>query len=478
MLASSIPVGPAQPPAAMTIKVLRRAGLDARQQSIGGSTAASSSAPSKATSDAGQETNSEEGIASPSDSTPSKDKSKLTREEREAQYKAARERIFGDFQEPAPSESASTGDHSASMSRSSSSSGKRKTRKVKTPKDDSFEARSAFIPSYTPMNMPSIHQHYQPQYSEQTYQGSYPSSDPYGLSMNYGTTPTQSFSGYDQSMSFNGNNRCTAPYGNNNHFGPRESWDPAQSPASTNYFNYSQPLNNYQQSISPMAAQVNSQYIQQPHLGLQQNQPWLNNQYQNPYPPQPVPGNTDPASWSAYQANSAMNNSQPYAYGHLPGQNYGGNPPYNPQHPVPGSYSRSLFNPQTRSFVPNNASSRNGGRNGRKKPSPSSSQNRANSASKPFGPDASLPNTLPPGSRSFDKGSSHSSSPQPKEDSLQQRYGAPAHLPKKPPPSQVFPSFDMENIMNNTGAPVSNSAIVNGGVAGAGSSNATGAPSA
>jgi len=228
----------------MTIKVLRRAGLDARQQSIGGSTAASSSAPSKATSDAGQETNSEEGIASPMDSTPNKDKSKLTREEREAQYKAARERIFGDFQEPAPSESASTGEHSASMSRSSSSSGKRKTRKVKTPKDDSFEARSAFIPSYAPMNMPNMHHHYQPQYSEQTYQGPYPSSDSYGLSMNYGTTPTQTFPSYDPSMSYNGNSRCAAPYGNNNsnhNFGPRASWDPSQPPASTNYFNYSQP---------------------------------------------------------------------------------------------------------------------------------------------------------------------------------------------------------------------------------------------
>lgn len=461
----------------MTIKVLRRAGLDARQQSIGGSTAASSSAPSKATSDAGQETTSEEGVTSPMDCTPSKDKSKLTREEREAQYKAARERIFGDFQEPAPSESASTGEHSASMSRSSSSSGKRKTRKVKTPKDDSFEARSAFIPSYTPMNMPSIHQHYQPQYSEQTYQGSYQSSDPYGPSMNYGTTPTQSFPGYDPNMSFNGPIPYGAPHGNNQ-FSPSESWGPVQSTASTSYFNYSQPPNSYQQNISPMAAQVNSQYMQQPHLGLQQNQPWLNNQYQNPYPQQPVSGNTNPASWSAYQANSTMNNSQPYAYGHLPGQNYGVNPPYNPQHPVPGSYSRSLFNPQTRSFVPNNASSRNGGRNGRKKPSPTSSQNRANSAPKSFGSDISLPNTLPAGSRSFDKGSSHSSSPQPKEDSLQQKYGAPAHLPKKPPPSQVFPSFDMESIMNTNSAPGSNSVIVNGGGAASNGSNAAGACSA
>lgn len=477
MLASSIPLGPAQPPAAITIKVLRRAGLDARQQSIGGSTAASSSAPSKATSDAGQETNSEEGITSPMESTPGKDKSKLTREEREAQYKAARERIFGDFQEPIPSESVSTGEHSASLSRSSSSSGKRKTRKAKTPKDDSFEARSAFIPSYTPMNMPNMHQQYQPQYTDQTYQGSYQSSDPYGPNMNYGTTPTQSFPGYDPNMSFNGPGSYTAPHGNNQ-FSPSESWGSMQPAASSNYYNYTQPQNSYQQNMSPMAAQVNNQYMQQPHLGMQQNQPWLNSQYQNHYPQQPVSGNTNPASWSAYQANSNMSNSQPYAYGHLPGQNYNGNPPYNPQHPVPGSYSRSLFNPQTRSFVPNNAPSRNGGRNGRKKLSPSSSQNRVTGASKPFGSDASLTNSLPPGSRGFDKGMSHSSSPQPKEDSLQQKYGAPAHLPKKPPPSQVFPSYDMESIMNTNSAPGSNPVIVNEGGTVASGSNAAGTSSA
>lgn len=411
------------------------------------------------------------------ESTPGKDKSKLTREEREAQYKAARERIFGDFQEPVSSENVSTGEHSASLSRSSSSSGKRKTRKAKTPKDDSFEARSAFIPSYTPMNMQNMHQQYQPQYSEHAYQGSYQSSDPYGPSMNYGTTPTQSFPGYDANMSFNGPNPYGTTHGNNQ-FSPSESWGSMQAAASTNYFNYSQPQNSYQQNISPMAAQVSNQYMQQPHLGLQQNQPWLNNQYQNPYPQQPVSGNTNPAGWSGYQANSNMNNPQPYAYGHLPGQNFSGNAPYNSQHPVPGSYSRSLFNPQTRSFVPNNTSSRNGGRNGRKKLSPSSSQNRVMGVSKPFGSDTSLSNSPHPGPRGFDKGSSHSSSPQPKEDSLQQKYGAPAHLPKKPPPSQVFTPYDMESIMNTTSASGTNPPIVSGAGAASSSGNAPGTSSA
>jgi hypothetical protein len=31
---------------------------------------------------------------------------------------------------------------------------------------------------------------------------------------------------------------------------------------------------------------------------------------------------------------------------------------------------------------------------------------------------------------------------------LQQKYGAPANLPKKPPPSQVSSSFDVEHIIN------------------------------
>jgi len=401
---------------------------------------------------------------SPMDGTPNKDKSKLTREEREAQYKAARERIFGDFQESVTSESASTGENSASMSRSSSSSGKRKARKLKTPKDDSFEARSAFIPSYGHMHMPHLQPHYQPQYSEQAYQGQFQGpSNGFGAGMNYGTTPTPSYPNYDPSMAYNGG----MGYGpnNNQQFSPSDSWSSVQPPASNGYFNYSASPTAYQQNIPPVLSQMSNQFLQQPS-GMHQPQNWLNNQFQAPYQHQPNPANTNINGWPGYQPNSTMNSTSSYAYGQLPGQNYAGNNTYNAQHPVPGSYpgyTRSLFNPQTRSFIPSNAQSRTGGRNGRKKPSPSS-QSRPNSGPKPFGPDVPGSTALTP-PRSFEKGpTSNSSSPKPKEDSLQQKYGAPAHLPKKPPPSQVLSSYDVDSITNSS--LTSGPPVINGGGAG------------
>lgn len=74
-----------------------------------------------------------------------KDKSALTREEREKQYAEVRARIFEGFAE-GKGESAEAGSESNSkgISRSSSNSGHKKTRKHRKPKDDGFEARSAY----------------------------------------------------------------------------------------------------------------------------------------------------------------------------------------------------------------------------------------------------------------------------------------------------------------------------------------------
>lgn len=389
------------------------------------------------------------------------DKSKLSREEREAQYKAARERIFGDFQESVTSESASTGENSASLSRSSSSSGKRKARKHKTPKDDSFEARSAFTASYAPMHMQNMPAQYQPQYPEQAYPGSYQGHPGgYGANMNYGTTPTQSYPHFEPSMQYNG----AMGYGpsNTTQFNPADTWSSIQSSSPNGYYNYSASPPGYQQNVSPVMPQMNNQFMQQPRSGMQQPQNWLNNQFQAPYHQPPGPAGSNVNNWSGYQPTVALANATSYAYGQLPAQNYAANPPYNAQQPVPGSYSRSLFNPQTRSFVPNNASSRNGGRNGKRKSIPSSGPYRANTVGKPdLSGVAGFPTP-----RGFDKGLISSSSPMLKEDSLQQRYGAPAHLPKKPPPSQVLSSYDVENINNAplSQGPLALSGATNGSV--------------
>ena len=399
----------------------------------------------------------------------SPDKSKLTREEREAQYKAARERIFGDFQESVTSESASNGENSASMSRSSSSSGKKKARKQKTPKDDSFEARSAYIPSYTPVQMSHMQSQFQPQYPEQAYQGHYlGAGNGYSASMNYGSTPTQSYPNFEPSMPYNSTPMGYGP-SNTQSFSPADSWSSVQTPSSNGYFNYPASPNTYQQNMSPLLNQMNSQYMPQSHPGMQQPQNWMNNQYQVPYPQPQSQASSNMSGWPAYQPPQPINNAASYGYGQIPGQTFGGNTnqPYNAQYANPSSYNRSLFNPQTRSFVPSNATSRNGGRNnGRKKPSPASSQNqtRNNSiaaASRPFNSDNS--GVQPPTRPLFEnRPGSYVSSTKPipgKEDSLQQKYGAPAHLPKKPPPSQVMSSYEAESISttNNVGAELAGS---------------------
>ncbi|EXJ83797.1 hypothetical protein A1O1_07424 [Capronia coronata CBS 617.96] len=461
VLAQSIPASQAQAPAATGVKIMRRGGLALRQGSAGGSTPASSSVPSKATSEAGLDIGVEEGLMFPADGTPNKDKSKLTREEREAQYKAARERIFGDFQESVTSESASTGENSASMSRSSSSSGKRKSRKHKTPKDDSFEARSAFIPSYAPLHMQHMPAHYQPQYAEQAYQAPYQSPpNGYGTGYNYGTTPTQSYPSFEPSMPYNSNNLGYMA-SNSQQFAPSDSWSSMQTPSSAECFNYSASSTGYQQNISPMMNQATGQFMSPTYPGMQQPQNWMNTQFQPPYQQPSAPTGSSMNSWSGFPSTTPLGNTTSHAHGQLSGQQYSGNPAYNAQQPVPGSYSRSLFNPQTRSFIPSNAMSRVGGRNGRKKPSASSAQIRTNSTSRP--PAAAEPSGVAmfPPPRRFDQGSITLSSANLQSDSLQQKYGAPAHLPKKPPPSQVPTSYDVDGI-NNTASSTGSGSVNEG----------------
>jgi len=200
-----------------------------------------------------------------------------------------------------------------------------------------------------------------------------------------------------------------------------------------------------------MMAQMNNQYIQQPQPTMQPPSNWMNNQWQGSYPQPSAPAGSNMNGWPGYQQNPGMNNTGSYGFGHVGGQNYGTNPNYNARHPMQDNYSRSLFNPQTRSFIPNVATSRTGGRNGKKKPLPSSNHNRVGTGPRPFGSDISGASTLS-SSRGFDRVTSNSSSPLLKEDSLQQKYGAPAHLPKKPPPSQVLSSYDVETLTNAAGA--------------------------
>jgi SUZ domain len=421
------------------VKIMRRTALAGNKASNDGSTAASSSAPSKATSEAGAENTSDEGMPSPPDAISSKDRSKWTREEKEAHYKAARERIFRDFQEAHGSEN-TTAENSANMSRSSSSSGKRKGHKQKAPRDDSFEARSSYVPGYPGMPYSSQNQH-----NGQHASGGYHS--PYGAqtlnpaaAVSFSSNNGSAYSQYDPPTTFSAMNfPATYP----NQYVPHEGWSNPQSPQPGGYYNFGQhPGPGY----TPYGSAISSpatQYQQMASPAFQSpNQQWGQPQFQQSYPVQPamqppmqpsMGQNGTPMSWPSYPSHpSVPNPASPFQFGQAPFQQYSSTPPPNSQHPLPGSYNRSAFNPQIRSFVPGGPNVRFAGQPGQARPMLS-----------PYaGPGG---NSSGQNADKFDPSSRATAAPSKFQESLQKKWGTPAHLPKKPPPSQIPSTFEIEN---------------------------------
>lgn len=411
-LAKTIPVGSSTGPSAIAVKIMRREQLGGRQSSAGNSTAPSSSVPSKATSENGLEVQSDDCLLSPTESTPNRDKSKLTREEREAQYKAVRERIFSDFQETMPSENVSTGENSASMSRSSSSSGKKKLRKPKQPKDDSFEARSAYYSNHLP-----IATQYNPLYFEPSMANNYAIS-PSGFEQDmYGATPTQSFSGFDTNLQFPVMQgfapHVMQQYGNGD-------WQSMQA-MQNGYFMYPQAIPFQQQSSNVMSP--NGQTLQQGQQ-LHSVPEWYNNQYQNHMN---YPHSSQSSQFLPQHATTQRSHNQANGYGQPFNPGYTINPVYSGH--TPTKPQKSLFNPQTRSFVPSNTEGRAGNR-----PVKTKNVGRQNINANQYG-SVSIGNGL------------HSTS---KEDSLKKKYGTPASLPKKPPPSEVKATSEVNGSSDNS----------------------------
>lgn len=398
-LAKAIPIGSAGGPSSAAVKIMRREQLGSRQISAGNSTAPSSSVPSKTTSENGNEGPIEDGLISPTESTPSRDKSKLTREEREAQYKAVRDRIFGDTQEVISSEVISNGENSADLSRSSSSSGKKKHRKHKQPKDDSFEARSAFVQSYTPLQG-----HYNNSYMDPSMTNGYPTSPVSFDPSMYGSTPTQNFPGFD----------ATLGYANMQPYSPTmiQQYPPGDWQASqishNGYFMFPHGApyqtgpnvmmhHNHMMQASQIPDWYAGQYAQNMSSGPQMSP-------NTHYLQQPVADPRSPTSNDLFGRSFHRPHSTPSVH-----------------HPHQGQKnSKSLFNPQTRSFVPSNAEGRSAQRGGRQ---PKQGRNSMGS----FG-QATVGNPNAPASRH--------------EDSLKLRYGTPPSLPKKPPPTETKHASD------------------------------------
>ncbi|KAE8354477.1 hypothetical protein BDV28DRAFT_131020 [Aspergillus coremiiformis] len=421
------------PPAMPTMKIMRR--NDIERPSTEGSAAAGSAFASKTGSEAGESANDGERGSSSAGATPAKDRMALTREEREAKYQEARERIFRDFPEAKSSES-TNGDQGTNMSRSSSTNGRKKTQRQKTPHDDSFEARSQFNVYY-----PGIH---------------YPQGGPgsYNLAMN-----DPSFTGQPcmvgpgvtpPGVSYTHNGQNGSMYPSHMNVGSMPHFPMPVSPQMTS----SGPWQNGavpQQSPYSGYASIN----QPPAMASAKSSPALNN-----YPlPNPTPFQHTPPGWSSppypggYQQPSHRNqlpmpwtnhpsqtvNLASYPYAPYPGQPM--NPGNTAIHPLPGNFNRSPFNPQTRSFVPGDTPlarhPSKGGQHGMNsypalQPGMQPHWAGYQETSKNLETAASVATNTPRGP------------PGGGRDSIA-KWGTPSHLPPKPPPSEVPSDFDLKH---------------------------------
>ncbi|KAH7419918.1 hypothetical protein BKA64DRAFT_652007 [Cadophora sp. MPI-SDFR-AT-0126] len=289
--------GNTPPPTMPTMKIMRRGG--------DGDTGPS---PSKATSETGSD---------------GKDKSlsakeKLSREEREAAYNKARERIFG--KEESTGDATPDTEDMNEMSRSSSVSTKDRAaqnKRAKPPKQrrddsESFDRRSQYTPFFPQPQVPTwVPQPQYPTMPTQPFNGTVQNN--YQTAIPQYVQPTQQ---YNQNMMSNGNMQ--------------------------QYSNMTQQYPQQPQRFQPHSAPITTfgTPIQSPQLPAQQWQQQQQPLYQNQTPYQPQTPVRGPPS------------SIPYAFGQLPSTNNPADP--KSQHPIPGSFNRHAFNPKTQSFVPNN----------------------------------------------------------------------------------------------------------------------------
>lgn len=419
------------PPTAPAMKIMRR--TDGERPSTEGSIAASSSAPSKATSEAGDSGNDAERGGSSSGATPAKDRMSLSREEREAKYQEARERIFRDFSESKTPEM--NGEPNTNMSRSSSTSGRKKTHRQKTPHDDSFEARSQFNAYYPGMHYTSGSLPYNmgmqdPSFSSQPYMVG-PGVVPTSMG---GYMPSQNGVMYPGQVSLNTAPHYTMPV--SPQMGTSSTWQNGPASQQLPYGPY--PVNQSPAMASAKPAAPMSSYPVSNNVQFQTTPGAWSSPYQGAYS-QPSQRNQAPLPWSSYQTQPLSTATYPYAQ--YPGQSLNtGLANHSGSHPLPGSFSRSHFNPQTRSFVP-------GGATG-----PVRQPNKNHSSN--IGSYSSMQPNAQSQWASFQDVNSKNQGQIPAsmargellggKDSIA-KWGTPSHLPPKPPPSEVPSDFEMKH---------------------------------
>ena len=454
-----------------SVKIMRRAGLgiDVFNAGSGDNTNASSIAPSKAGSETGDDSQRGTGMASPSDSTTTKDKSAMTREEREAKYKETRDRIFKGFEDTENNEIVPVTETSNEASRTSSTTGKKKPRKNKH-NDDGFEARSQFNVYYPPMQytgntfdqMANSAAFFNPYTSQPNGQQFHPGlSHPYNPSFQ----PAQLLQPYQMPIQHPSMIGAAGPY-------PQNTAGQGLAPYSQQIAGqYYQPVQQPNQMVAPSPAMSspalsNCTQLSRPQSQMSDQQ-WPSN-YPNPY-------HLAGSAQNSYQQHSLPQTpanvpmpsmpTTPYQYGQLPYQP--GVPNGRPQHPLPGSYNRQAFNPQTRAFIPSNGFS----------------PQQASYATRPgevtgYGPRPGLPNgngplpgqpqtlhptmhqvpqsghfmsSFPTTPHSARKSSNQTPRSQSPGQNTLSKWATPANLPPKPPPLEIANLSSIANIQNING---------------------------
>ncbi|OJD16302.1 hypothetical protein AJ78_03514 [Emergomyces pasteurianus Ep9510] len=464
------------PPNAPAMKIMRRSGLPGDRASGAGSTAPSSSAPSKATSEAGADGPNEEGFGSSAGATPAKDRATLSREEREAKYQEARERIFRDFPESKISDNSNSGEQSADISRSNSGSGKRKAHKQRTPHDDSFEARSQFNAYYPGAPYSSA-----PLPFNGMVEGSFGSQAHYYVSA-ASPPPVGFLHGNHVNAVYQSHGNLTSappqypvavpPHVNQN------NWQPGPLQQSSPYPGFS-PINQIPPMVSqqpstrssPGMSSYNSNSNTVP-FQQQNSSTWNQPQYPAAYSPSPGQRNPSNTHWPNYHQHSMNTSQATYPYSQIPNQPFAPSHQNTPgQHPLPGSFSRPPFNPQTRSFVPGSNPQLRFPVNPPQQPGvnpayihppqyPSSTSWTGSNQDISNHHSSNQPNSqtntkinAPPSSMTHSTPSHHGPSPMMTARDSIAKWGTPAHLPPKPPPSQVPYDFDLKNKTAATIAP-------------------------
>ena len=427
---------------------MRRAGLGKDGQIIGSdsNTAEGSMGPSKAGSESGYDSQQGTGVVSPTDSSMAKDKSAMTREEREAKYKETRERIFGPESEIVDSLEAVN-----ELSRTSSRNEKKKKKHKNN--DDGFTARSQYNAYYPQMQYPVTN--YEPIADTSAY------FSQYTMQANGVMSPAGSMGsamvqpGYQQCFQSMATSQAFPTSMNNNSmmsgYDVQNTATYSQQGPQHYYPQMPQGMGIGQQSPAiPSPASNNNGQFARPQSQVVDHQ-WTQNGYI--YPPQQTREQQQYCPPQMHnQIPTAGAQSMPYQFGQLPVQPVMQGA--KAQHPLPGSYKSLSFNPQTRAFVPNGGSVPSQMLQLGNSPNSATSRSPAvgyqdNNTFPAYGqqaplypPAASIPVPPPYGyvhdSRPYGtrKSSAQSTTTHSPVQSSLSKWGTPSHLPPKPPPPE------------------------------------------